>query len=57
MAHAKNHDYHILKPSILPFLGALGGFIMLFGAVIWMKGMTPFMFLGGLVMVLYVMYA
>jgi cytochrome c oxidase subunit 3 len=57
MAHAKNHDYHILKPSILPFLGALGGFIMLFGAVIWMKGMSPFMTLIGLVLVLYVMYA
>ncbi|MCB2135661.1 MAG: cytochrome c oxidase subunit 3, partial [Rhodobacteraceae bacterium] len=57
MAHAKNHDYHILKPSILPFLGAVGGFIMLFGAVLWMKGMTPFMSLIGLVLVLYVMYA
>jgi cytochrome c oxidase subunit 3 len=57
MAHAKNHDYHILKPSILPFLGALGGFIMLFGAAIWMKGMSPFMTLIGLVLVLYVMYA
>ncbi len=25
MAHAKNHDYHILPPSIWPFLGAVGG--------------------------------
>jgi len=57
MAHAKNHDYHILKPSILPFLGALGGFIMLFGAVLWMKGMTPFMSLIGFVIVIYVMFA
>ena len=57
MAHAKNHDYHILKPSILPFLGALGGFIMLFGSVLWMKGMTPFMGLIGFVMVIYVMFA
>ena len=23
MAHAKNHDYHILHPSIWPFIGAL----------------------------------
>ena len=23
MAHAKNHDYHILEPSVLPFIGAL----------------------------------
>ena len=57
MAHAKNHDYHILKPSIWPFLGALGGFIMLFGAALWMKGHTPFPFLIGLATVLYVMYS
>jgi hypothetical protein len=31
MAHAKNHDYHILPPSIWPFLGAVGAFVMLFG--------------------------
>ena len=56
MAHAKNHDYHILPPSILPLLGAIGGFIMLFGAVLWMHGITPYMFWGGLVLTLYTMY-
>ncbi|MBE1283220.1 MAG: cytochrome c oxidase subunit 3 [Rhodobacteraceae bacterium] len=56
MAHAKNHDYHILPPSILPFLGALGGFIMLFGAVLWMHDVTPFMFWAGLALVLYTMF-
>ena len=25
MAHAKNHDYHILNPSIWPFVGAVFG--------------------------------
>lgn len=35
MAHEKNHDYHILDPSILPFLGAVGAFVMLFGAVLY----------------------
>ena len=34
MAHEKNHDYHILNPSIWPFLGAVGAFVMLFGAVL-----------------------
>ena len=57
MAHSKNHDYHILPPSIWPFLGAVGGFVMLFGAVLWMKDITPFMFLIGLALVLYVMFA
>lgn len=57
MAHAKNHDYHILQPSILPFLGAVGGFVLLFGGVLWMKGMTPLIAIAGAVIVGYVMYA
>ncbi|WP_120502243.1 cytochrome c oxidase subunit 3 [Roseovarius sp. EL26] len=68
MAHEKNHDYHILAPSIWPLLGAVGGFIMLFGAVLlfqWLKlpdgasstgGANPWMFLIGLTLVLYVMF-
>ena len=57
MAHSKNHDYHILPPSIWPFIGAVGAFIMLFGAVLWMKGITPLMFFAGLAAVLYTMFA
>jgi cytochrome c oxidase subunit 3 len=57
MAHSKNHDYHILQPSIWPFLGAVGGFVMLFGAVLWMKDITPFLFLIGAAVVAYVMFA
>ena len=67
MAHAKNHDYHILNPSVWPFLGAVFGFVMLFGAVAWMSGgMTilfeaitlsgPWLFLIGFVGVLYTMF-
>ncbi|WP_186386969.1 cytochrome c oxidase subunit 3 [Stappia sp. TSB10P1A] len=33
MAHAKNHDYHIVDPSPWPFLGGIGAFIMALGAV------------------------
>ena len=63
MAHEKNHDYHILNPSILPFLGAIGGFTMLFGFVLAWGQRTPesvqqpYVFLIGLALVLYVMYA
>ena len=57
MAHAKNHDYHILPPSVWPFLGAVSAFTMLFGAVMWMHGKGPWMGLIGLVGVLYVMFA
>jgi cytochrome c oxidase subunit 3 len=56
MAHVKNHDYHILPPSIWPFLSAAGAFAMLFGAVNWMHGSGPWLFLMGLAAVLYVMY-
>ncbi|PRY95605.1 cytochrome c oxidase subunit 3 [Hasllibacter halocynthiae] len=59
MAGAKNHDYHILPPSIYPFLGSVFGFVMLFGGVLWMSPAasgTPWVFLAGLVGVLYVMF-
>ncbi|MFS4437208.1 cytochrome c oxidase subunit 3 [Paracoccaceae bacterium GXU_MW_L88] len=57
MAHEKNHDYHILPPSIWPFLGAVGTFLLMVGGVRYMKGDAPWLLLAGLVMVLYVMYA
>ncbi len=56
MAHSKNHDYHILPPSIWPMLSAIGAFVMLFGAVMWMQKVTPFVFVAGLLVVLYCMY-
>ncbi|MEO9682725.1 MAG: cytochrome c oxidase subunit 3 [Tateyamaria sp.] len=67
MAHVKDHDYHILSPSTWPLLGALAGFTMLFGGVVWMSGGVtimfksieltgPWMFLMGFVGVLYVMF-
>ena len=57
MAHAKNHDYHVLPPSIWPFIAAVGAFVMLLGAVLWMHGSGPWLGLIGLAMVLYVMFA
>ncbi|WP_299359164.1 cytochrome c oxidase subunit 3 [uncultured Paracoccus sp.] len=63
MAHAKNHDYHILTPSLWPFIGAIGAFVMLTGGVFWMKGETLigglpvwWQFALGLLVVLYTMY-
>ena len=61
MAHEKNHDYHILTPSIWPFIAAVSAFLMLFGAVLWfstaVENNQPFVFLMGFVGVLYCMYA
>jgi cytochrome c oxidase subunit III len=56
MASAKRHDYHILPPSIWPLMAAAGAFAMLFGAVNWMHGSGPWLFLMGFAAVLYVMY-
>ncbi|MCP3972121.1 MAG: cytochrome c oxidase subunit 3 [Rhodobacteraceae bacterium] len=61
MAHAKNHDYHILSPSIWPLAGAVSGFVMLFGFVLMVSpevgSNQPWMFLIGLVGVGYTMFA
>jgi len=55
MAHEKNHDYQILSPSIWPFLGAVAGFVMLFGAVLFFHDKGPWVMLAGLAGVIYVM--
>ena len=57
MASEAKHDYHIIEPSIWPFVAAVSAFVMLFGSVIWFKGGTPLLTLAGLAGVLYVMYA
>jgi cytochrome c oxidase subunit III len=36
MAGAKNHDYHILPPSIWPLIGAISAFCLAIGAICWM---------------------
>ena len=60
MAHEKNHDYHIIDPSPWPFLGALGGIVMLSGGVLFMSPNSPWqqpwILLIGLAIVLYTMY-
>ena len=56
MAHEKNHDYHILPPSTWPLLSSIAGCVMLVGGVFWMHDVTPCVFWGGLVAVLYCMF-
>ena len=67
MAGQKQHDYHIVDPSPWPFIGSIGAFAMFFGAVCWMNASakdslgvlagTPYLFIAGLVVILYVAYA
>ena len=37
MAGTKNHEYHILPPSIWPFMGAMSALAMAAGAIMWMR--------------------
>ncbi|QQA44134.1 cytochrome c oxidase subunit 3 [Pelagovum pacificum] len=56
MAHEKNHDYHILAPSPWPLIASVGALVMLVGAVLWMHGSWPVIFLIGFVAVAYTMF-
>lgn len=60
MALEKNHDYHILTPSLWPLFGAIAAFVMLFGAVLWMSPQIdnnqPWVFFAGLAGVFYTMF-
>lgn len=65
MAGHKNHDYHILPPSIWPFIGSMSALVMAVGAVMWMHGGHldaakanggGYVFFAGLAGVLFTMY-
>jgi cytochrome c oxidase subunit 3 len=57
MAGQKTHQYHILPPSIWPFVGAIGALVMLFGSVLWFHDGGPWLALIGFVLVLYTMWS
>jgi cytochrome c oxidase subunit III len=39
MAGAKNHQYHILPPSIWPFFGSMAALVLASGGIMWMHSM------------------
>jgi cytochrome c oxidase subunit 3 len=59
MAGAKNHQYHILPPSIWPFLGSFSALAMAVGAIMWMHSNPSgsYVFFAGLLAVLFVMFS
>ena len=62
MAGAKTHDFHILPPSIWPFIGAMSALATAMGAVMWMHQdyfgpYGSFIFFAGVVGVLFTFYA
>src|SRR3954447_6868165 len=49
MAGAQNHQYHLVKPSVWPLIGAFSALCMFGGLVLWMnelKGGVPVIALG-----------
>jgi len=50
------HPYHLVKPSVWPFVGAMAGGVMASGAVLWMHGYEFVSFFIGLFAVLAVMF-
>ncbi len=59
MAGAKNHDYHILAPSIWPLIGAFSALAMAAGGIMWMhKGEGGgILFFAGVIGVLFTMFS
>jgi cytochrome c oxidase subunit 3 len=59
MAGAKSHQYHILPPSIWPFLGSFSALAMAAGAIMWMHNNPSgsWVFFAGLIAVLFVMFS
>jgi cytochrome c oxidase subunit III len=62
MAGAKNHQYHILEPSIWPLIGALSAMAMFFGLIMWFHPDHfgtggPWVFGAGLIGVLFTMFS
>ena len=58
MAGAKNHDYHILPPSIWPLAGSMAALALASGAIMWMKSFDShgLLFFAGVAGVLAVMW-
>jgi len=62
MAGAKNHDYHILPPSIWPLAGSMAALVMAAGGIRWMHslpagGLTFFAGLSGVLAVMFLWWA
>ncbi|HEY9580823.1 MAG TPA: cytochrome c oxidase subunit 3 [Rhizorhapis sp.] len=59
MAGAKTHDYHILPPSIWPFIGSMSALVMAVGGVMWLHEYAGggYVFLAGVAGILFTMFS
>ena len=56
-SHAKNHDYHLVEPSPWPAVGSVAAFVTAVGAIMYLREITPWVFIIGLLGVAYTMIA
>jgi cytochrome c oxidase subunit 3 len=56
-SQAKNHDYHLVDPSPWPAVGAVAAFLTAVGAIVWMRDGGPWVFIPGVLGILYTMIA
>ncbi len=54
--HEQNHPYHLVDPSIWPFVGAISAGTMAVGMVLFMHDITPWVLVIGTLMVLGMMF-
>ncbi|GAB5468527.1 MAG: cytochrome c oxidase subunit 3 [Rhodospirillales bacterium] len=50
------HPYHLVDPSVWPFVGAMAGGVITFGGVLWMHGYESWSFFLGAILVIATMY-
>ena len=55
MAHAQNHDYHLVDPSPWPVIGAVSAFLLAVGAISFMHGASAMYVIPGVLGVIYTM--
>ena len=59
MAGAKNHQYHIVNPSVWPLVGSLSALVLFSGLVMWMHDVQagPYVFGAGLLGVAFTLFS
>ena len=53
--HSKTHDYHLVDPSPWPAVGAVAAFVTAIGGILLMHGVTNWLFLVGVGLILFTM--
>jgi len=56
MSSEKNHPYHIVDPSIVPFVTSIASFFSVVGIVVWARDMGPWLMIGAIIGLIGILY-